>query len=302
MMRDGNLLEDTALPAAQQAAAGAIERQQVDARLEFLLPPSNTNRDTLAEAVRFACLAQGKRVRPLLAMLSAAHFGGIDIDALDFGCALELIHTASLILDDLPCMDDAAMRRGRPTVHRMFGEDTAVLSAVALLNHGFGIIAEDERLGAEMRLSLMRLVRDAVGFDGLVSGQMRDLRDTAKDRNEASLTSLNRQKTGGLFVAAAVGGAVIAKAGAADVQAASVFGDRLGLAFQLWDDLQDLTSTLEVTGKDVLQDRNRVTLVTLRGPDRSRIEIGNTLQSALAALGERRSALGVFVLNLFNSI
>lgn len=302
MMRDGNLLEDTALPAAEHAAAGLIERQQVDARLEFLLPPSNTNRDTLAEAVRFACLAQGKRVRPVLAMLAAAHFGGTDVDALDFGCALELIHTASLILDDLPCMDDAAMRRGRPTVHRMFGEDTAVLSAVALLNHGFGIIAEDERLGAEMRLSLMRLVRDAVGFDGLVSGQMRDLRDTATDRNEASLTSLNRQKTGGLFVAAAVGGAVIAGAGAADVQAAGVFGDRLGLAFQLWDDLQDLTSTLEMTGKDVLQDRNRVTLVTLRGPDRSRVEIGNTLQSALAALGERRSALGVFVLNLFNSI
>lgn len=300
-MRDGSLLEDTALPAAQTAAAGVAERQQVDARLEHLLP-SSINRDTLAEAVRFASLAQGKRVRPVLAMLAAEHFGGAPLDALDFGCALELIHTASLILDDLPCMDDAAMRRGRPTVHRQFGEDTAVLSAVALLNHGFGIIAEDERLGAEVRLSLVRLVRDAVGFDGLVSGQMRDLRDTATDRNEASLTSLNRQKTGGLFVAAAVGGAVIAAAGAADVQAANAFGDRLGLAFQLWDDLQDLTSTLEVMGKDVLQDRNRVTLVTLRGPDRSRVEIGNTLQSALAALGERRSALGVYVLNLFNSI
>jgi geranylgeranyl diphosphate synthase type II len=302
IMRHGNFLEDKALAAAQQASAGVIERQQVDARLELLLPPSNIYRDGLAEAVRFASLAQGKRVRPVLAMLSAAHFGGAPADALDFGCALELIHTASLILDDLPCMDDAAMRRGRPTVHRQFGEDTAVLSAVALLNHGFGIVAEDTRLGAEMRLSLMRLVRDAVGFDGLVSGQMRDLRDTATDRNEASLTSLNRQKTGGLFVAAAVGGAVIAGAGDADVQAASAFGDRLGLAFQLRDDLQDLTSTLEVMGKDVLQDRDRVTLVTLRGPDRSRIEIGNTLQSALAALGERRSALGVFVLNLFNTI
>ncbi len=284
------------------AAVGVIERQQVDARLEFLLPSCNLNCDTLAEAVRFASLAQGKRVRPVLAMLSAEHFGGVPADALDFGCALELIHTASLILDDLPCMDNAAMRRGRPTVHRQFGEDTAVLSAVALLNHGFGIIAEDERLSAEVRLSLVRLVRDAVGFDGLVSGQMRDLRDAATDRNEASLTSLNRQKTGGLFVAAAVGGAVIAGAGAADVQAANAFGDRLGLAFQLWDDLQDLTSTLEVMGKDVLQDRNRVTLVTLRGPDRSRVEIGNTLHSALAALGERRSALGAFVLNLFNSI
>jgi geranylgeranyl diphosphate synthase type II len=235
-------------------------------------------------------------------MLSAEHFGATPADALDFGCALELIHTASLILDDLPCMDDAAMRRGRPTVHRQFGEDTAVLSAVALLNQGFGIIAEDQGLAAETRLALIRIVRDAVGFDGLVSGQMRDLRDSASDRNEASLTSLNRQKTSGLFVAATVGGAVIAGGGAAEVQAASAFGDGLGLAFQLWDDLQDLTSTLEVMGKDVLQDRNRVTLVTLRGPDRSRAEIGNTLQSALTALGERRSALGHYVLHLFNSI
>ncbi len=234
-------------------------------------------------------------------MLSAAHFGGRELAALDFGCALELIHTASLILDDLPCMDDAAVRRSQPTLHRRFGEDAAVLSAVALLNHAYAVIAADEGLNAETRLVLISLVSSAVGFNGLVAGQIRDLRDSAAVRDEAALTSLNHQKTGVLFVAALEGGAVIAGADSEARTAARRFADRLGLAFQLWDDLQDATSTLETMGKDVRQDEGRITFVTLWGAERTRIAIDEVIEEALSTLSDRDCTLATFALNLFQN-
>ncbi len=252
----------------------------------------------LADAVRNALGGRGKRARPLLAMLSAEHFGGQPLAALDFGCALEMVHTASLILDDLPCMDDAAMRRGQPTLHRRFGEDAAVLSAVALLNQAYGVIAEDDGLDAQTRLMLTGIVSRAVGFGGLVAGQIRDLRDPPALRDEASLTSLNHQKTGVLFVAALEGGAVIAGGDAAARASARLFADRLGFAFQLWDDLQDSTSTLEIMGKDALQDEGRVTFVTLWGLERTRATISAVIEEALAALGDRDCPLAAYALSL----
>jgi len=285
----------------RSAALGAAQRSEVDLRLDTLLPPTGSGAELLASAVRTVCIGRGKRVRPVLAMLSAAHFGGRELAALDFGCALELIHTASLILDDLPCMDDAAMRRGQPTLHRRFGEDAAVLSAVALLNHAYAVIAADEGLYAETRLLLSGLVSGAVGFNGLVAGQLRDLRDPASVRDEATLTTLNHQKTGVLFVAALEGGAVIAGADRTARAAARTFADRLGLAFQLWDDLQDSTSTLEIMGKDACQDEGRVTFVTLWGVERTRTAIDGVIEEALTALGDRDCALARYALNLFHN-
>jgi geranylgeranyl diphosphate synthase type II len=252
----------------------------------------------LADAVRAACLSGGKRARPMLAMLSAAHFGGRELAALDFGCAVEMVHTASLVLDDLPCMDNGAMRRGQPTLHRRFGEDAAVLSAVALLNHAYAVIAADEGLSAETRLRLSMMLARAVGFGGLAAGQMRDLRDLASARDEASLTSLNRQKTGVLFMAAVEGGAVIAGADSAACESARLFAERLGFAFQLWDDLQDKTSTSEATGKDVLQDKDRVTFVTLWGVEGAREKIVTVIEEALTALGDRDCPLAAYALSL----
>jgi geranylgeranyl diphosphate synthase type II len=288
-----------ATPAPGVAMGVAAQRDWVDLRLRELLPGVGSGSALLTDAVRDACLGHGKRVRPVLAMLSAAHFGGRDLAALDFGCALELVHTASLILDDLPCMDDAAMRRGRPTLHRRFGEDTAVLSAIALLNHAYGVIAGDAELPAETRLALNLLLSECVGFDGLVTGQIRDLRDPEGLRDEAALTTLNHQKTSVLFVAALVGGALIAGADRAAQAAARAFACRLGLAFQLWDDLQDSTSTSEAMGKDACQDADRVTFVTLWGVERTRAAIGETLISAVAALGDADSPLALYALGLF---
>jgi geranylgeranyl diphosphate synthase type II len=272
----------------------------VDLRLEAVLPRSGA--ELLVEAVRAACGGRGKRIRPTLAMLSAAHFGGRELDALDFGCALEMVHTASLILDDLPCMDDAAMRRGAPALHRRFGEDVAVLSAVALLNQAYALIAADEALEATTRLSLTGLVSSAVGFGGLVEGQIRDLRDPPSHRGEAGLKSLNHQKTGKLFVAALDGGAVIAGAQSAQRLSACLFADRLGFAFQLCDDLLDSTASQETIGKDVLQDQGRITFVSLWGEARTRSMIKLAIEEAVAAIGGPDCPLAAYALTLMPQV
>jgi geranylgeranyl diphosphate synthase type II len=282
------------------ADASAARRARVDLRLKKLLPPADSTPSPLIDAVRDICLGSGKRVRPLLAMLSSAHFGGRELAALDFGCALELIHTASLVLDDLPCMDDAEMRRGKLTLHRRFGEDTAVLAAVALLNHAYDVIAGDTTLAAEIRLALIALVSETVGFRGLVSGQYRDLRDPEAFRDELTLTSLNYQKTGVLFAAAMIGGAMIAGADEAAQAQARLFANHLGLAFQLWDDLQDCIATTEAVGKDVRKDDCQVTFVTLWGEERTRAAIVETIDEALAILGDRDCVLALYALNLFH--
>jgi geranylgeranyl diphosphate synthase type II len=276
-------------------------RDWVNVRLRQLLPGAASASPLLTDAVREACLSRGKRVRPVLAMLSAAHFGGRDLAALDFGCALELVHAASLILDDLPCMDNAQMRRGHPTLHRRFGEDTAVLSAIALLNQAYAVIARDAGLAAETRLALNMLLSECVGFDGLVTGQIRDLRDPEAFRDEAALTSLNHQKTSVLFIAALVGGALIAGADRTAQASARAFAGHLGLAFQLWDDLQDSTSTLEAMGKDAGQDAGRVTFVSLWGVERTRAAIGERISAALEALGSKDCALALYTLDLFHN-
>jgi geranylgeranyl diphosphate synthase type II len=282
------------------ADASAARRGRVDLRLKKLLSPADAAPKSLNGAVRDVCLGPGKRVRPLLAMLSSAHFGGSELAALDFGCALELIHTASLVLDDLPCMDDAVMRRGKLTLHRRFGEDTAVLAAVALLNHAYGVIASDASLDSKTRLALIALLSETVGFRGLVSGQFRDLRDPEALRDELTLASLNYQKTGVLFAAAMVGGAMIAGADQAAQMKARLFANRLGLAFQLWDDLQDSVSTSEAIGKDVHKDDRRVTFVTLWGEERTRAAIAETIDEALASFGDPNCPLAYYALNLFH--
>jgi geranylgeranyl diphosphate synthase type II len=295
------LRESDATYGIDEADASAARRARVDMRLKTLLPPAESAPRPLTDAVRDISLGPGKRVRPLLAMMSSAHFGGRELAALDFGCALELIHTASLVLDDLPCMDDAALRRGKLTLHRRYGEDTAVLSAVALLNHAYAVIAGDSLVDSKTRLALIALLSETVGFHGLVSGQFRDLRDPETLRDEETLTTLNYQKTGVLFAAAMVGGAMIAGADQAAQTRARLFANRLGLAFQLWDDLQDSISTSEAMGKDVRKDDGRVTFVTLWGEERTRAAITETIDEALASFGDRSCPLALYALNLFHN-
>ena len=249
----------------------------------------------LREAVRYALLSPGKRLRPVLTMLAAEHFGpppatGVAkrgaAAALDVGCAIEMVHAASLILDDLPCMDDAELRRGRPTVHRRFGEDMAVLAAIALLNQAYGAVAGAPGLPADARLDLVRALTRAVGFEGLVAGQARDLRERDAYAEATPLHELNRQKTGVLFIAAVEGGARAAGALDGRLEGARAFARGLGEAFQILDDLLDATGTPEAAGKDVGQDGGKPTVVSLIGPDGARAEMHRRLRSALDHLGD----------------
>ncbi len=284
-------------------------RAQVDARLaELVAAAVVVSPAPLREAVRYALLSPGKRLRPILTLLSAEHFGRANADralsraALDVGCAIEMVHAASLILDDLPCMDDAELRRGRPTLHRRFGEDMAVLAAVALLNQAYATAAGAPGLPADARLDLVRALTSAVGFEGLVAGQARDLRE--RDALEATpLHELNRQKTGVLFIAAVEGGARAAGALDGRLEGARAFARGLGEAFQILDDLLDATATSEAAGKDVGQDGGKPTVVSLIGADGARAEMHRRLRSALDHLGDvGPGPLGRFTEALFGAV
>lgn len=237
---------------------GDLER--IEARLAARLPQGE---GALFEAMREALLASGKRLRPLMTLLAAEDLGGSPSAALDVGCAVEMVHTASLILDDLPCMDDAMMRRGRPTLHQAYGEDVAVLAAVTLLSHAYAVAAEADGIDAAARLDCIRLIAGAVGTEGLAAGQLLDLRGGRAARPAAAIETTNALKTGALFAASAEAGAVIA----ADETARPLlraFAQDIGHAFQLLDDLTDLQPS-SATGKDSGRDAGKSTLVSLVG-------------------------------------
>ncbi len=275
-------------------------RAAVDRRLADLLPDRTARPARLAEAARYAVLSPGKRFRPMLTLLTAREFGAEPLTALDAACAFEMVHAASLILDDLPSMDDAALRRGRATTHREFDEATAILAAVGLLNQAFGVIAADERLTDAARAALLRRLSDSVGFEGLVSGQALDLNDRDHVRTPDDIDLLNHRKTGVLMVAAAEAGALIAGAPPASVAAVGEFARRLGLAFQIQDDLIDAAVIAE-SGKDLGKDAAMTTLVTVLGPQEAAAAVGAHLAAAGAALSEAgatgllaRYAFGMF--------
>jgi geranylgeranyl diphosphate synthase type II len=234
----------------------------IDRRLDELLPECSNERDLVALAMRESTLAPGKRMRPVLLILAAEGLGHSGNQALDLGCAVELIHAASLVLDDMPCMDNALVRRGRPTMHLKFGEDVAILTAVALLSRAFGIIAAISDLPPAVRTQLVEVMANAVGMQGLVRGQFQDLREGQQSRGADEIALTNNLKTGVLF------GAIMDMAwmisGAADSIRPTLqnFALELGQAFQMYDDLRDNCSD---TGKDQGKDDGKSTFVSLYG-------------------------------------
>lgn len=270
------------------AAAEAIPagwREAVDRRLAELVPAGEGVEGRLRDAARYALLAPGKRLRPLLTLAAAVQFGGAPQAGLDAGCAFEMVHAASLILDDLPSMDDAALRRGAPAAHRVFGEDVAVLAAVALLARAFGVLGTADAIAPAARLRLVGRLAETVGFEGLTAGQTRDLHE----HNGVALETverLNAQKTGALFALAAEAGAWAAGAGEDEAASARAFGERLGAAFQILDDLLDGEAGVEETGKDTGQDGGKPTVVSLLGPDAARGRAEAALRESYAALGD----------------
>jgi geranylgeranyl diphosphate synthase type II len=258
-------------------------RDRIDARLAELAPAGPPS-ENFNRAIRYSLLAPGKRLRPMITVLTATSLGADESAALDPACAIEMIHTASLIIDDLPAMDDAEFRRGNPSNHMMFGEDKAILAGFALVNQAFDVIARADGIDSETRVALVKTAAQAIGLNGIIAGQNRDLHaeDTAQDA--ASIEKTYGLKTGALFVAAAEAGARVAGLRGTNLIPVRAFGQFFGLAYQSRDDLIDCHGTLGQAGKDVGVDHDKATLIRLLG-ETSAFEVGRGhVNSAIDAL------------------
>ena len=240
-------------------------RRQIDERLAELLPPPHDAHDLIGAALHEGVLAPGKRIRPLLLLLVGRSLGQKSGALLDLGCAVEMVHAASLFLDDMPCMDNARLRRGRLAVHARYGEDIAMLGAVALLAHACSIAASVDGMPGELRAQLVMVLCDAVGVRGLVRGQYRDLREGSASRLAEDIATTNEQKTGSLFSAGFEMAALSAGAGDATRAALRTAATELGHAFQLRDDIEDCAKTPAIFSKDRNKDAGKSTMVALLG-------------------------------------
>ncbi len=278
------------------ALEALLERQRlhVDEALQAWYRPGSA--PLVAAAVRDSLFAPAKRLRPILTLLVTEVLRGEPQAALPAGCAVEMVHTASLILDDLPCMDNASLRRGRPACHVAHGEASAVLAAFALQTRAFEILAEGWPGAPDggARQVLARELAAAVGNDGLIAGQSVDLCMVARPLDFPTLEFIHSRKTGALFMAAAVVGASIARATPADMQAIRLYAKNVGLAFQIIDDIIDVTSEPGDIGKDVGQDAKKTTFVSFSGVAGARQlaeELIAASHDALAGLGNRAAPL-----------
>jgi geranylgeranyl pyrophosphate synthase len=286
------------------------ERQRVDVALRRLLPAQDRWPGRLHQAMVYAVTGGGKRIRPILARLVHGALGGDPDEITEAACGLELIHTYSLIHDDLPAMDDDELRRGRPTVHVAFDEATAILAGDALLTEGLLVLASSPpgEAWTGRRAAAVRMVAEAVSSRGMVGGQMADLEATGRVGSvgvgsHEELERIHRAKTGALIRASAELGAVLA--GIDDRSAIARYGDRLGLAFQIADDLLDVTAGTGDLGKTPGKDAaaGKLTFVTLHGLDEARRRLAaleaELVESAEAIEGPDGSlaALARYVVN-----
>ncbi|HKC64274.1 MAG TPA: farnesyl diphosphate synthase [Pyrinomonadaceae bacterium] len=262
-------------------------REMVEARLDALIPKDTVEPGSVHAAIRWSLFAGGKRFRPLLLLATGAAFGAETKVLLDTACALEMIHTYSLIHDDLPSMDDDDLRRGRPTCHVRFGEATAVLAGDALQTLAFQTIAEDESLEPHVRVQVLSEVARGAGTPvGMVAGQAHDLEAESRDVSGDELERIHRLKTGALIVASVRSGAIIAGANERELEAVARYGLALGLLFQITDDLLDVTATAEDLGKTPGKDvrSRKATYPALYGLEATRTRAQATYNETCAAL------------------
>jgi farnesyl diphosphate synthase len=260
---------------------------EADAALERLLPEARGDHARVAEAMRYAVFAGGKRLRPFLTLEGAALFGVPAERALRAAAAIEMLHTYSLVHDDLPCMDDDDLRRGRPTTHRQFDEATAVLAGDALLTRAFEVLADPEtHPDGAVRAELVARLASAGGSEGMIGGQMMDILAPGRDYDMDGVILLQRMKTGALFEFSCEAGPILAQAPAQDRRNLRDYARDLGLAFQIADDLIDALGSEEQAGKAVGkdQDQGKATLISLYGIERARSEARRLAEQAAAAV------------------
>ncbi|MBL8832585.1 MAG: polyprenyl synthetase family protein [Rhodospirillales bacterium] len=256
-------------------AALAANAARIETALEALLPNGEGYEAGLHEAMRYACLGGGKRVRPFLVMETSGLFGVDEACALRVACAIELVHCYSLVHDDLPAMDDDDMRRGRLTVHKAFDEATAILAGDALLTRAFEVLSQPLTHGdAGVRADLVLALALASGAEGMCGGQMMDLAAEGERLDIGAITRLQRLKTGAIIGFAAQSGAILGKAPAHMRHTLVAFAHDLGLAFQIADDLIDVEGNAAAAGKATGKDeaRGKATFVSILGVDRARAQ------------------------------
>lgn len=244
-------------------------KKYVDAMLSEYFKPSGLSYDGLLESMHYSLTAGGKRIRPMLVLEFCRISGGNIENTLPVACAIEMLHTYSLIHDDLPCMDNDALRRGKPTNHVVYGECTATLAGDALQAEAFGTIARSQ-LSAEARVTCVEILADAVGSDGMCAGQYLDMVGEHKLLSEDELNDINSRKTGSLLTAACRMGVAAAGGNKAMLEAAAQYGACVGAAFQIRDDILDVISTSEELGKPVGSDaqEQKNTYMALLGEDK----------------------------------
>lgn len=248
-------------------------------RMEMIEAP-----ESLKQAMSYSLLADGKKLRPLFAIETARTLG-LDIKTVfPLAMAIEMIHTYSLIHDDLPAMDDDELRRGRPTNHIVYGEALAILAGDGLLTQSFEVLLDTESR-AEVKLELVRMLSVAAGSNGMIAGQVLDIEGEGKPLLEADLTIMHQKKTGCLLVAPIVGAATIAGVSSQDYQMFKRFGECIGLAFQIQDDILDASSTSEMLGKSASDaDNDKSTYVSIIGLEASQKRFNDLIKEAMKIL------------------
>jgi len=266
----------------------AERRTLVDAALDRRLPPADEPPPTIHEAMRYSVFAGGKRLRPMLALFGCEAVGGKLEDAMPAAVALELIHTYSLVHDDLPAMDDDDFRRGRPTCHKVYGEAVAVLAGDALLTHAFQVLADPTAtdVPAARRLQIVAEISAAAGSLGMVGGQTMDIQAEGKALDPTALLTLHSKKTGALLRASLRVGGLAGGADDAAMASLTRYGERLGLAFQIVDDILDIEGSSVEMGKTAGSDmrKHKATYPAVFGLEASRQEAARLLAEACEAV------------------
>jgi geranylgeranyl diphosphate synthase type II len=267
------------------------DRQKiVEEALQHYLPPDDIPAK-IYEAVHYSVFNGGKRIRPILCLAAAEAVGGDLASAMPVACALELIHTYSLIHDDLPAMDNDDFRRGKPTCHKVFGEDMAILAGDALLTEAFVLLSRAEKVrlsgfSAERRLAVIQEIAYAAGICGMVGGQALDVLSGKSESGEDTLREIHRRKTGALIVAAVKSGAIIFNAGKDKIQSLAEYGINAGLAFQIADDILNVEGDRELMGKETGSDaaHNKLTYPSLLGMELAKEKLVKYIDAAVASL------------------
>lgn len=271
----------------------AARKASVEEALERYLPAEDTYPESLHKAMRYSVFSGGKRFRPILCLASFEASGGRGDAAMPVACAIELIHTYSLIHDDLPCMDDDDLRRGRPTNHKVFGEATAVLAGDALLTHAIELIVTvaGKTLGCDLCLRVLGDITRAIGVDGMVAGQVVDMESEGKPADEETVSYIHSRKTGALITSTARSGATAAGGDRAMVARMAAYGEKVGLAFQITDDILDVEGGFGdlKSGAGLDSKKQKVTYPSVYGVDRSKAIAASLIaeaKEAIAGLGE----------------